>query len=273
MFNGSSANVADIEPGSTFSMILAGVTSTPGGNTGNTQGHTRNYTLDVPVWFTPPVPTLTAVSVDDNGRATPLDPTVPTISNIAITGTPGSYAAVATVNANNFAVGNLVVFSGIGTADFLNGATATVTSATPTQVTASLASSLSIPGWATVPYNAADTGSILYAVDSSGAVLAPNPDGVTLTSGTQGQPVTVTSYYGEQYFLSPVTASDQTMPGGLLYVGFDGRLTQNYASLTTGGSPVGWIICIGRVVAYDATTQTMTFIYEPHVPTRFSSMI
>jgi hypothetical protein len=99
-----------------------------------------------------------------------------------------------------------------------------------------------------------------------------------LTSGTQGQSVKVTSYYGEQYFLSPVTAADQIMVGGLLYVGMDGRLTQDYTSLTTGtGSPpfgpVGWVICIGRVVAYDAITQTVTFVYEPHVPTRFSSMI
>ena len=41
----------------------------------------------------------------------------------------------------------------------------------------------------------------------------------------------------------------------------------------SGSAAVGWVICIGRVVAYDPLTQTMTFIYEPHVPTRFSSSI
>jgi hypothetical protein len=276
---------ATIEPGSTFSMIQSQVSPVSvGNNTVSTQGRVRNYNLDVPVWFIPPVPALTAVGIDSKGNATPIDPFVPAISSIAITGTPGAYTVVATVNANNFAVGNLIVFSGVGTADFLTGITATVTARTGISVTAILNSSLVIPSWALpLPYGigsppASDTGSILYAINSSGAVAAPNPDGVTLTSGSQGQSVTVTTYYGEQYFLAPVTALDQIMVGGLLYIGPNGRLTQDYASLTTGvGSPptipVGWIICIGRVTAYDATTQTMTFIYEPHVPTRFSSMI
>jgi hypothetical protein len=205
---------------------------------------------------------------------------VPAISNIAITGVFGSYVVVATVNAHHFVATNLVVFSGVGTADFLNGITATVTSVSPTSITANLNPLLVIPVFGTPPYNAADTGAILYAINSSGAVLSPNPDGVTLTSGSAGQSVTVTTYYGDQYFLSPVLATDtdQNMVGGLLYVGLGGRLTQDYTSLTTGSphsniGPVGWIICIGRVVAYSVTTQTMTFIYEPHVPTRFSSMI
>jgi hypothetical protein len=233
---------------------------------------------------------LTAVNIDSSGRAAPVDPFVPTISHIHIFGLSGSYIVTATVNANNFAVGNLVVFSGMGTADFLNGITGTVTSASPLII--AMNASLVIPAWALpTPYDAADTGSILYAIDASGAVLAPNPDGVTLTSGIQGQSVTVTSYYGEQYFLSPVTATDQIVVGGLLYVGLDGRLTQDFTSITTGTAggvfgagpfgigpfssslAVGWIICIGRVVAYDPLTQTMTFIYEPHVPTRFSSSI
>jgi hypothetical protein len=288
------SGTADIEPTSTFSMILSQVTSPGGGgNTVSAQGHTRTYDLDspLPIWVTQPVPALTAIGIETiDGKATPIDPFVPTISHIHITGSSGSYIVTATVNANNFAVGNLVVFSGMGTADFLNGITGTVTSVSPLII--AMDSSLVIPAWALpTPYDAADTGSILYAIDASGAVLAPNPDGVTLTSGAQGQSVTVTAYYGEQYFLSPVTASDQIEVGGLLYVGLDGRLTQDYASMTTGSAggvfgagpfgigpfssalAVGWVICIGRVVAYDPLTQTMTFIYEPHVPTRFSSTI
>jgi hypothetical protein len=281
---------ADIEPTSTFSMILAAVSSSSGGNTSLGQGHTRSYSLDSPLppWVSQPVPTLTAVSIDANGFATPVDPSVPAITNVAITGN------VLTVTASNhFKAGDLVVFSGVGTASFLDGTTATVatlTGAGPTYT--GFTASYTHANYASAP----DTGSVLYAINSSGAVLAPNPDGVTLTSGSAGQSVTVTTYYGEQYFLSPVTAADQIVVGGLLYVGLGGRLTQDYASLTTGSpnssvGPVGWIICIGRVVAYDnqsatagfgrnfgsafgnAGTQTMTFIYEPHVPTRFNSLI
>jgi hypothetical protein len=266
------SGTADIEPGSTFSMILSQVTSSTGGNTGTTQGNTRNYGLDVPAWYpAATIPALTAIRIDRNGNATPLDPSVPSVSNVQVI---APSTVIVQVNASNFTSGDLIVFTGVGVADFINGQAVVVTAVTPTQVTAT---------FATFTYTdygpAAETsGSVLYAINPSGAVLAPNPDGVTLTSGTQGQSVTVTDYYGEQYFLSPVVASDQIAPGGLLYVGLDGRLTQDYASLTTGsGSPpaglVGWIICIGRVVAYNAGTQTMTFIYEPHVPTRFSSMI
>jgi hypothetical protein len=263
---------ADIEPGSTFSMILSQVTSPPGGNTVITQGNTRNYNLDVPFWFAPPVPALTAVSIDANGHATPLDPIVPTISNVQ-SDASSNFMITTTLNHFQTGGGELVTFSGLQNASFLNGQVVTTTAATPTSVT------FSFPGHANYgPTAEVPPSSVLYAIDSSGAVLAPNPDGVMLTSGTQGQSVKVTSYYGEQYFLSPVTAADQIMVGGLLYVGMDGRLTQDYTSLTTGtGSPpfgpVGWVICIGRVVAYDAITQTVTFVYEPHVPTRFSSMI
>ena len=281
------SGTADIEPSSTFSMILSQVPSGGGGNTPVIQGNTRSYTLDSPLpsWVAQPVATLTAVSIDSNGKATPTDPFVPVISNVHITGTSGAYVVAATVNANNFVPGNLVVFSGVGTASFLNGVTATVTAVTDTLVTANLNPSLVIPIWATIPYNALDTGSILYAINTSGAVLTPNPDGVMLTSGSAGQLVTVTTYYGEQYNLTPVTAPDQVMVGGLLYIGPNGRLTQDYAGITTGAgfaysfgssfgnAPVGWVICIGRVTAYDPTTQTMTFIYEPHIPTRFSSFM
>lgn len=270
-FGASSFGTVDIEPGSTFSMIQSQVSSGSSGNTVTAQGTTRAYNLDIPIWFTPPVPVLTAVSIDSNGNATPIDPFVPAITSVQIT-TPSTI--IVQVNAHHFANGDLIVFSGVGIADFIDGQTATITAVTATQITATFTTFTHTPPYGPV----ADTGSILYAIDASGAVLAPNPDGVTMTSGLQGQSVTVTTYYGGQYFLAPVIAPDQIMVGGLLYVGADGRLTQDYASLTTGsGSPpsgsVGWIICIGRVVAYDVTTQTMTFIYEPHVPTRFSSMI
>lgn len=338
------SGTAQVEPVSTFSMILAQVSSSSGGNTPSTQGNTASFDLDVPAWFpSATVPVLTAVSIDADGNATPLDPSVPTITSVQIT---APSTIVVQVNANNFANGDLIVFSGVGVADFIDGQTATVTAVAPTQITAT---------FTTFTYSnygpTADSGSVLYAIDSSGAVLAPNPDGVTLTSGSQGDSVTVTTYYGEQYYVTldyaAVTATsvssdvltvtadndltagqsvllegtaesflngqtvtvlstglsatqftasfatadysnpsdtgtaspaDQTAVGGLLYAGLGGRLTQDYASLTTGSpvaafGPVGWIICIGRVIAYDADTQTMTFIYEPHVPTRFSAMI
>lgn len=264
------SGTADIEPTSTFSMLLSSVSSSSGGNTPSGQGTTRNFTFESPLpsWVTQPVPTLTAVNVDPDGNVTPLDPLVPAITNIAIT----SNVLTVNVNVNHFTAGNLVVFSGVGTADFLNGITVTVLAGvTSTQFTAN---------YTHADYaSAADTGSVLYAINSSGAVLAPNSDGVTLTSASAGQQVSVTTYYGDQYTVAPVTAADQIVVGGLLYVGLGGRLTQDYASLTTGSpntfgqGPVGWIICIGRVTSYNASTQTVSFIYEPHVPTRFSSLI
>jgi hypothetical protein len=268
------SGTADIEPNTTFSMILSSVGTSSGGNTPTGQGNTRNYLLDSPLapWIMQPVPVLTAVSIDSNGKATPLDPSVPAITNVAIT------TNVLTITASNhFKVGDLVVFSGVGAASFLDGIVVTIATLigvgpTYTGFTASYTH-------ANYPSTPETTGSVLYAINSSGAVLAPNSDGITLTSASAGAAVTVTTYYGEQYFLSPVTASDQITVGGLLYVGLGGRLTQDYASLTTGSpntfgqGPVGWIICIGRVTAYAAGTQTVTFIYEPHVPTRFSSLI
>jgi hypothetical protein len=272
------SGTADIEPGSTFSMLLSQVSS-GGGNSPTTQGNTRDYTLEdpLPSWVAQPVLPLVAVAIDSNGNATPIDPFVPVINSVQIT-SPSTI--IVQVNANNFVNGSLIVFSGIGVADFINGQTATVTAVTDTQITATF-TTFTHANYGPI----ADSGSVLYAINTSGAVLAPNPDGVTLTSGSAGDSVTVTTYYGEQYVVSPVSAPDQIMVGGLLYIGPNGRLTQDYAGITTGvgfaysfgssfgNAPVGWVICIGRVTSYDPITQTMAFIYEPHVPTRFSSFI
>ena len=45
-----------------------------------------------------------------------------------------------------------------------------------------------------------------------------------------------------------------------------GVITQDFTTLIT---QVGWVLCIGRVTAFDGGTNTITFIYEPHAPSRF----
>lgn len=90
----------------------------------------------------------------------------------------------------------------------------------------------------------------------SGTIIAPNPDGISLNSGVIGGQILAGTTYGGVF---QVANSGFTI-GGLLYVGLNGVLTQDYSTLVT---DVQWIICVGRVIATD------TFIYEPHVPTRF----
>lgn len=327
------SNTAQVVSSSIFTMTLNQVTATPSGNQQN-QDVAREYGIDVPFYLTAPIPFLTAVQINQDGNVLPLDPTVPSVTNVAIT------TNVLTITANHhFNVGDLVTFSGIGTATFLNGTTATITTR--------IGSSPNFTGFTASFTHAnysstADTGSVLRAINTSGAVIAPNPDGITLNAGTvatitatsvlanvltvtasnsfnidddvllsgtaetflNGQSVTissligsgptftgftadftnadysnladsgtvatevtVTAYYGGQYFVANAPAFT---PGALLYVAPGGVLTDDYTTLVT---RVGWIICIGRVVSYDAATATVTFIYEPHIPTRFSSAI
>jgi len=220
----------------------------------------RSYDLDVPFYIIAPVPFLTVVEIDAGGNATPIDPTIPAITNIAIT---GNVLTVQT-NSNNFQAGDYVVFSGVGTAAFLDGVAVTILAGvTSSQFTANYTHA----NYASTP----DTGSVLYAINTSAAtnnILAPNADGIMLTSGSQGTNVSVGVLYGGQYQVAGTPGT--FTPGALLYVGPDGAITQDYTTLVT---EVGWIICIGRVTAFDLSTMTLTFIYEPHVPTRFSNMV
>jgi hypothetical protein len=115
-----------------------------------------------------------------------------------------------------------------------------------------------------VSYSAVETsGSVLYAIDSSGVVLAPLPDGVTLTSAAAGDAVSVGTEYGG---LFSATGANLTI-GGLLYAGLGGVVTQSYQDLINGPAvgPVGWIICVGRAIS------ATEFIYEPHLPTRYAA--
>lgn len=249
--------------GSMFSMVQTGATEAPVQIPPDNTNSSKNFTISAsqPAWVIPPIPALTVFQVNKvDGTITPLDPLVPTISNIAITGAPGNYVVVATVPAHHFVASDLIVFSGVGTADFLTGVTASVTTVSPTTVTAALDPALVIPGWAVIPYNAVDTGSILYAIDSSGAVLAPNPDGVMLVGGSPGDIIQAGTTFGGVYQIPGAAFT----PGGLLYAGPAGLITQNYSTLIT---QVGWVICVGRAISAD------TILYEPHVPTRFSSGI
>jgi hypothetical protein len=86
-------------------------------------------------------------------------------------------------------------------------------------------------------------------------VLFPFVDGITLSSVTVGNAVECGCKYGGVY--QPAGASFTV--GGLLYVGPNGVLTQNYATLIT---EVQWVICVGRAIS------TTSFLYEPHLPQR-----
>lgn len=256
-FPGNEQVVPGAPDNSIFTMVKTGPTTppTPIDNTGNTDD-TRTFNMDSNAgapgteyyWVTTPVPALTAVRLDASGDVIPIDPLVPAVTNIAIA------TNVLTVTCDNHfapAGGQLVVFSGLSNASFLNGQVVTVTAATPTSFTASFTHA---------DYSTADTGSVLYAIDSSGAVLAPIPDGVTVASSTAGSSVDVGTYYGGLYTYSAAT----WIPGALIYAGPQGYLTQDYATLIT---EVGWVICVGRAI------NSTDFIWEPHIPNRFSSLI
>jgi hypothetical protein len=150
-------------------------------------------------------------------------------------------------------IGDLVVFSGVGTASFLDGVVVTVLASglTTTVFTATYVH-------AAYP-SAADTGSVLRAIDASGAVLAPFVDGITTSSGLQGQPLQVATNYGDFFTATGVSFTQ----GGLIYVGANGLVTQDYTTLIT---QVGWVIVTGRA---DTTTN---FIFEPNIPTRTTTL-
>ena len=252
------SGTAEIISGSVFSMILSQV-SPGGGGSSTAQGNTQSLIMDVPFYLTSPIPAFTAVSVDSSGHATPLDTTAPVITNVA-----ESAGNVLTVTADNhLSVGDLITFRGTSVATYLSGVVTTVASliGVSPNFTGFTANDPTLHGaYPSTP----DTGNALYAIDASGALLAPNSDGVALASATNGSSVLVTTYYGAEYFVSGVPSP--FVAGGLLYVGPGGVLTQDFTTLIT---QVSWILCIGRVTAYDVPTATVTFIYEPHLATLF----
>ena len=235
-----------------FSMTLSSIAVPQTESTADDSSDTTNtFTVSnpLPSWFVGTVlPPLTAVSVQTDGTISPVDTLVPTITFIAIN---GSNVVTVTTTGHHFKAGDLVVFSGVNTASFLNGMTATVisTGLTGTVFEANL----------TTPHAAypstADTGSVLYALDTSGAVKAPFVDGVTVASAAAGQQVAVANTYGGIY-----SATGESFPtGSILYVGAAGLLTNNFTGLFSVG---GWIIVVGKAVS------TGSFLFEPNIPNR-----
>jgi len=247
-------------PTSYFSMVLTGTaTVSPVGLT--VTDDTNTFTT------ANAITALTVVQVrKPDGDVVPVDPSIPLVTAIA-TDPTGAFVTVTVAtpaygNPYNFVVGqvNPVVFSGLHVAAFLNGQAGTI-SATPTTTT--FVVQLFTPTSHT-SYSASETsGSVLYAIDSSGVVLAPLPDGVTITSAGAGDPVPVGTEYGG---LFSVAGANFTV-GGLLYVGLGGIITQSYHDLINGPTvgPVGWVICVGKAIS------TTEFIYEPHLPIRFAA--
>jgi len=98
----------------------------------------------------------------------------------------------------------------------------------------------------------------------NGAVIAPYPDGISTSAGVTGSTVNVATTYGGEF---QVVISPPLIVGGLLYVKPDGTLTQDFDGLVAGTyGTLAWIVCVGRASAVD------TFIYEPHIPTRYISL-
>ena len=97
-----------------------------------------------------------------------------------------------------------------------------------------------------------------------GALLIPNPDGVTTAQVYNGGTVGVGMLYGGIYSAPGATFTT----GELIYAGLNAELTQDYSSLFTMSPPaqVGWIVVVGKALS------TTEFVYEPHVPTRVTSL-
>jgi hypothetical protein len=251
-------------PTSYFSMILTGATAAPTAALVDEITSTQNFTAATGL------SALTVVQIrQPDGEARPIDPFIPLVTNIAINGA-GTQVTVTVAATYNFYVGqfNPVVFSGLHLAAFLNGQVGTISSISSANT---FVVQLVTPT-APVNYNyttsppSTEVGSVLYAIDDTGVVLAPLPDGITTTSATAGGQVSVAAQYGGLFSV----ASANLIVGGLLYAGLGGIITQNFTDLLNGGGsppagPVGWIVCVGRAIS------TTEFIYEPHLPTRFAS--
>lgn len=258
----NSGSSQDVVPGSYFSMIRTGAV-TSNVNSSNTDD-TKPFIMDVPFYVSSPVPALTVVQIDTSGNVTPVDPIIPLITNVA-----ESSGNVLTITANNhFSVGAHVVFAGVSNASYLNGIAVTITSliGSSPNYTGFVATDPSSHG--SYPSAAEISGAVLYAITdntNTNVVLAPIPSGITIAAAAAGETVQVATFYGGLYQVSGVSGS--FTDGALLYAGPDGLITQDYATLIT---EVGWIICVGRVISF--TSGVLTFIYEPHLPSRYSSL-
>jgi hypothetical protein len=84
----------------------------------------------------------------------------------------------------------------------------------------------------------------------------PYIDGVSLAEATAGSSIQIAMGYGSIFQV----AGAGFIPGGILYAGPGGLLTQDYNGTILPNC--SWIIVVGR--ALDAST----FVYEPHIPSR-----
>jgi hypothetical protein len=168
------------------------------------------------------------------------------------------------VNANghHFSPGELVVFRNVQTATFLNNQVVSVGTTSPTTFTAAFVHADYGP--------TADTGNAFQAIDASGALLAPNSDGVTTAAAPEGDPVPVGTSYGSEYAI--VGAIGGPFPiGSLIYAGLNGTVTNDYTALLAQPG-LGWILVVGRMVDDGSSpTTSSTMLWEPHVPTLYAA--
>jgi hypothetical protein len=255
----------DVLPGSFFSMIQTSASGTAiNVGSSNTDG-TKDFTTEVSVQ------PLTVVRVLPDGNVTPIDPFIPTITDVS---EDAFNILTITCNDHHFVDGDRVVFSGLQNASYLNNVAVTVLSHVGNQFTATDPTGHVPFSELSVSPPVPETGSVLYANDS-GSVLAPNPDGITTDGAPAFGSVPVGVRYGGLFAVTVAQAAAVSgdingfIVGGLLYVGLNGQVTQDYSTLVAGSppgnGPVGWIICVGRAIS------TTEFIYEPHIATRYDS--
>lgn len=96
---------------------------------------------------------------------------------------------------------------------------------------------------------------ITTVTTSNGYTVYPYVDGVAVTQGVAGEQVQVVTGYGGWFQV----AGAGFIPGGLLYVGSNGVLTQDFTAAVTGNQ---WLVCVGRAMDSDS------FLFEPHIPQR-----
>src|SRR5208337_714359 len=245
----------EVLPGSYFSMIETGAASVA--PIPATVGETTTFTVQnpLPSWVTtaPDLPAGTVVAVQEDGTVSPVDMFVPAITTIQVDGLNNVTATVATTH--HFAATQSIVFRNMSAATFLNNQVATVTSVTPNSFTVTYAQAAYGP--------AADTGNAFPAIDASGALDVPNPDGVTTAASVAGGLVPVSTTYGGGVQIPGLVFS----VGEPVYAGLGGVLTQDYTTLIT---QVGWVAYVGRGTPGSLVSPaTDTIIYEPHIPTLY----
>jgi hypothetical protein len=253
--NGVPQNVI---PQSFFSLVQTGAQTTSSGSPPVTPSDTTTmFTMvnSLPTWVSSPVPAATVVQViQPNGNVVPVDPFVPGVSLIQITNPNVVMITVDTTH--HFFMGQLIVFSGFDAASFVNNQVALITGITTNTFTATFIS------YTHASYGpASDTGNVYLAIDDSGSILSPNPDGITIASAAAGSMVSVNTIYGESVQIPGLTLT----VGQPVYAGLNGVLTQDYTTLIT---QVGWVMYIGMAIPGTLTLpQTDTILYEPHIPT------